>query len=126
MAVTFRFVWPGRIDRYATAKPARNIGLAECPQLDRKPNSTARIFYEVSIMNPRYDVFRNLEGNEVRFLGTAATLEEAEQLARSQKLSLAAEFPVLCSFPLSVIRPEWPFRSRRTRRRLCVLAKTIC
>lgn len=87
MAVTFRFVWPGRIDRYATAKPARNIGLAECPQLDRKPNSTARIFYEVSIMNPRYDVFRNLEGNEVRFLGTAATLEEAEQLARSQKLS---------------------------------------
>jgi len=38
-------------------------------------------------MHPRFDVFRKLENDRVQFLGTAATLEEAEQLARLQTLS---------------------------------------
>ena len=38
-------------------------------------------------MNPRFDVFRKLDDDRVLFLGTTATLEEAEQLARAQKLS---------------------------------------
>jgi len=29
-------------------------------------------------MNPRFDVFRKLEDNRVQFLGTTATLDEAE------------------------------------------------
>ena len=35
-------------------------------------------------MRPRYDVFRKLEDNRVQFLGSPATLEEAEQLARDE------------------------------------------
>jgi hypothetical protein len=42
-------------------------------------------------MHPRFDVFRKLDGDRVLFLGTTATLEEAETLARAQKLS--SDFP---------------------------------
>jgi len=48
-------------------------------------------------MNPRFDVFRKLEDNRVQFLGTTATLDEAEQLARAQKLSSDAPCFVLHS-----------------------------
>lgn len=43
--------------------------------------------YSRCIMHPRFDVFRKLEDDRVQFLGTAATIEEAEQLAQAQKLS---------------------------------------
>jgi hypothetical protein len=48
-------------------------------------------------MHPRFDVFRKLEDDRVQFLGTTATLEEAEQLARAQKLSSDATCFVLHS-----------------------------
>jgi hypothetical protein len=48
-------------------------------------------------MHPRFDVFRKLEGDRVQFLATAATIEEAEQLVRAQKLSSGAACFVLHS-----------------------------
>jgi len=48
-------------------------------------------------MHPRFDVFRKLDDDQVLFLGTTATLEEAEQLARAQKLSTDAYCFVLHS-----------------------------
>jgi len=48
-------------------------------------------------MHPRFDVFRKLDDDQVLFLGTTATLEEAEQLARAQKLSSDAYCFVLHS-----------------------------
>jgi len=38
-------------------------------------------------MNPRFDVFRRLEDNQVQFLGSARTLEEAEALVKAERLS---------------------------------------
>jgi len=72
-------------------------GHKECSKLHRLLAASAGIFLYASTMHPRFDVFRKLEDDRVQFLGTTATLEEAEQLARAQKLSSGAPCFVLHS-----------------------------
>jgi ABC-type arginine transport system ATPase subunit len=69
----------------------------ECPKLDRVPAASVGIVLYAFTMHPRFDVFSELEDDRVQFLGTTATLEEAEQLARAQKLSVGAPCFVLHS-----------------------------